>query len=195
MTPPAPPVRIGRLAAFQDGAALAPLPDRLVEGVAAVLARHFPEIARQHLRLPSVAAGEVRTSPLPRLGRAATEKLLHRCDVVLVLTDGLLTSRDRGFAYGAVSRELESLVVSLCPLVAGEGEGPGCREEGLLALLLTAGMPAELLEAWSGTVPDARLLLDFSLFAATLGVLAAVFGGNLEDEQEIEALLLIDREF
>jgi len=76
-----------------------------------------------------------------------------------------------------------------------KGRGPGCREEGLLALLLTAGMPAELLEAWSGTVPDARLLLDFSLFAATLGVLAAVFGGNLEDEQETKALLLIDREF
>lgn len=136
MTPPAAPIRIGWLTAFRDADAPDQLLDRLVAGTAAVLARSFPGIAWRHLRLPSVTAGEIRTSPLPWLEHAATEKLLHRCDVVLVLTDGLLDSRDRGFAYGAVSRELECLVISLRPFAAGEGEAAGYREEGLMALLL-----------------------------------------------------------
>ncbi|GEM89235.1 hypothetical protein [Oceanithermus desulfurans] len=67
---------------------------------------------------------------------------------------------------------------------------------GLLLLSLAGAwiLPRALLEAWMGLAPTAEHLLRYAVFTATIGVLGAALGGNLEEEREIKAELFFDEE-
>jgi len=66
-----------------------------------------------------------------------------------------------------------------------------------LWLLSLAGawiLPRALLADWMGLDPTAEHLLRYAVFTATIGVLGAALGGNLEEEREIKAELFFDEE-
>ncbi|HID16193.1 MAG TPA: hypothetical protein EYP16_05270 [Candidatus Atribacteria bacterium] len=67
---------------------------------------------------------------------------------------------------------------------------------GLLLISLWGAwaLPRAVLVEWIGLVPTPDHLLRYAVFAATVGVLGAALGGNLEEEQEIKAELFIDEE-
>jgi len=64
----------------------------------------------------------------------------------------------------------------------------------LLSLLGAWILPRPLLESWMGLAPTAGHLLRYAIFTATIGVLGAALGGNLEEEGEIKAELFCDEE-
>jgi len=66
-----------------------------------------------------------------------------------------------------------------------------------LFLLSLAGawlLPRPLLREWMGVAPAPWAIVRYAVFTATIGVLGAALGGNLEEEREIKAELLIDEE-
>lgn len=67
---------------------------------------------------------------------------------------------------------------------------------GLLLLSLAGAwaLPRALLADWMGLAPTAAHLFRYALFTATIGVLGAALGGNLEEEREIKAELFFDEE-
>jgi len=64
----------------------------------------------------------------------------------------------------------------------------------VLSLLGAWILPRSLLEAWMEVAPTAGHLLRYAVFTATIGVLGAALGGNLEEEREIKAELFCDEE-
>ena len=60
----------------------------------------------------------------------------------------------------------------------------------LAVWLVPPGVPA----GWLGLTLDAYLMVRHAAFIATLGVLAAALGGNLEDEDELKAEMFYDEE-
>ncbi|WP_457630593.1 hypothetical protein [Oceanithermus sp.] len=64
----------------------------------------------------------------------------------------------------------------------------------LLSCLGAWTLPRPLLQSWMGLAPDAGHLLRYAVFTATVGVLGAALGGNLEEEREIKAELFFDEE-
>ncbi len=59
---------------------------------------------------------------------------------------------------------------------------------------VAAALPREVFARWAGLPPDRLSIPGYAGFMATLGVLAAALGGNLEEEGEIKAELLFDEE-
>ncbi len=57
-----------------------------------------------------------------------------------------------------------------------------------------AVFPEEVFAGWARVPPDELPVEGYAAFMATLGVIAAALGGNLEDEDEIKAELLFDEE-
>lgn len=47
---------------------------------------------------------------------------------------------------------------------------------------------------WLGVAPDGSALLRHAMFVATLGILAAALGGNLEEQEVLKSSLLYDEE-
>ncbi len=64
----------------------------------------------------------------------------------------------------------------------------------LIALTSMSLFPKAVFAGWAGVAPEALSLSHFAALMATLGVVAGAFGGNLEDEEEIKAVLLFDEE-
>ncbi len=64
----------------------------------------------------------------------------------------------------------------------------------VLSLLGAWVLPRSLLATWMGLAPDGGHLLRYAIFTATIGVLGAALGGNLEEEREIKAELFFDEE-
>lgn len=64
----------------------------------------------------------------------------------------------------------------------------------LVALVVVHAFPREVFASWAGASAAQLNLAHYAIFMATLGVLAGAFGGNLEDESEIKAVLLFDEE-
>ncbi|WP_457637733.1 hypothetical protein [Oceanithermus sp.] len=64
----------------------------------------------------------------------------------------------------------------------------------LFSLLGAWILPRSLLEAWMEVTPTTGHLLRYAVFTATIGVLGAALGGNLEEEREIKAELFFDEE-
>ncbi len=64
----------------------------------------------------------------------------------------------------------------------------------LIALVVIHAFPREVFASWAGTPLERLDLVHYANFMATLGVMAGAFGGNLEDESEIKAVLLFDEE-
>ena len=59
---------------------------------------------------------------------------------------------------------------------------------------MAAVFPRAVFARWAGTDPAHLRLAAYAAFMATLGVIAASLGGNLEEEDEIKAELLFDEE-
>ena len=66
----------------------------------------------------------------------------------------------------------------------------------LFALLWTVSyaLPLGVVAGWSGFEPARLPRLNYVMFMASIGILAAALGGNLEDEGEIKAALFFDEE-
>ena len=64
----------------------------------------------------------------------------------------------------------------------------------LVSLGLTAIFPRQVFASWAHVAPDGLPVAGYAAFMATLGVIAAALGGNLEEEGEIKAELLFDEE-
>lgn len=64
----------------------------------------------------------------------------------------------------------------------------------LIGLGAMALFPRAVFASWTGLPAEELSLLHHTAFMATLGVVAAAFGGNLEEEAEIKAVLLFDEE-
>ncbi len=64
----------------------------------------------------------------------------------------------------------------------------------LIGLGTMSLFPREVFQAWAGVEAGGLSLARYAAFMATLGVVAGAFGGNLEDEAEIKAVLLFDEE-
>jgi len=55
-------------------------------------------------------------------------------------------------------------------------------------------LPLDVFARWAGVPPGRLSIPGYAAFMATIGVLAAALGGNLEEEAEIKAQLLFDEE-
>jgi hypothetical protein len=65
----------------------------------------------------------------------------------------------------------------------------------LLSILFAAVLPSALLEEWTGGSTDGMYgRVKYASLVASLGVLAAALGGNLEDAAEVKAELFFDEE-
>lgn len=64
----------------------------------------------------------------------------------------------------------------------------------VIALAATALVPSSVAADWTGLTQGQIPLARYSAFVATIGVLAASLGGNLEEEAELKAELLFDEE-
>ncbi len=64
----------------------------------------------------------------------------------------------------------------------------------VIGLLVMSTFPKTVFAHWAGVPPEALSLVHYAAFMANLGVVAGAFGGNLEDEAEIKAVLLFDEE-
>ena len=66
----------------------------------------------------------------------------------------------------------------------------------LFALLwvVSYALPLEVVAAWSGFEPADLPRINYVIFMASIGILAAALGGNLEEEGEIKAALFFDEE-
>ncbi|RMD79358.1 MAG: hypothetical protein D6809_03785, partial [Gammaproteobacteria bacterium] len=62
----------------------------------------------------------------------------------------------------------------------------------LVGLAAMAAFPEEVFRSWAGS--EEISLVRYASFMATLGVVAGALGGNLEEEEEIKAVLLFDEE-
>ena len=61
-------------------------------------------------------------------------------------------------------------------------------------LLASYFLPAEVVSGWAGVETGALPRLRYGVFLATIGMLAAALGGNLEEEDAIKAELFFDEE-
>ncbi len=59
---------------------------------------------------------------------------------------------------------------------------------------VAAALPLDVFAGWAGVPPERLSIPGYAAFMATIGVLAAALGGNLEEEAEIKAELLFDEE-
>lgn len=150
--------------------------------------------------------------PLPLLELGAEEKLHRQLDLALVVVPNELTPRTRTFVTGVPSSALETAVISLARFM--ERADPAAGIAGLalhlLGHLLGAGHESQGVteasadpdrirvqdysESTAGLIRERLDLVHYANFMATLGVMAGAFGGNLEDESEIKAVLLFDEE-
>ena len=66
----------------------------------------------------------------------------------------------------------------------------------LFALLwaVSYALPLDVVAGWSGFEPANLPRLNYVMFMASIGILAAALGGNLEEEGEIKAALFFDEE-
>ncbi len=64
----------------------------------------------------------------------------------------------------------------------------------LLVLIASYFLPAEVVSGWSGFELRELPRLHYVTFMASLGILAAALGGNLEEEDAIKAELFVDEE-
>ena len=63
-----------------------------------------------------------------------------------------------------------------------------------IGLVVMEAFPKAVFAGWAGVAPERLSLTHYAAFMANLGVVAGAFGGNLEDEAEIKAVLLFDEE-
>jgi len=104
-----------------------------------------------------------------------------------------------GQDLGRLGREhawREQLARTRIVLLGTLGLGMASLWLALLALSLLGAwiLPRSLLAAWMELTPTAGHLLRYAVFTATIGVLGAALGGNLEEEREIKAELFCDEE-
>ncbi len=64
----------------------------------------------------------------------------------------------------------------------------------VISLLIAFLLPRSVLAQWAGINLDTLAVLRYANFMATVGVLAAALGGNLEEEGDIKAEVLFDEE-
>ncbi len=64
----------------------------------------------------------------------------------------------------------------------------------VISLSIALLLPQSVLAQWIGTRLDLWRLVRYANFMATVGVLAAALGGNLEEEEDIKAEVLFDEE-
>ena len=104
-----------------------------------------------------------------------------------------------GQDLGRLGREhawREQLARTRLVLLGTLGLGMASLWLALLALSLAGAwiLPRALLADWMGLDPTTEHLLRYALFTATIGILGAALGGNLEEEREIKAELFFDEE-
>ncbi len=64
----------------------------------------------------------------------------------------------------------------------------------VISLLIVFLLPRNVLAEWAGIHLDTLSVVRYANFMATIGVLAAALGGNLEEEEDIKAEILFDEE-
>ena len=64
----------------------------------------------------------------------------------------------------------------------------------VLLWVVSYALPLGVVAGWSGFEPANLPRLNYVIFMASIGILAAALGGNLEDEGEIKAALFFDEE-
>lgn len=64
----------------------------------------------------------------------------------------------------------------------------------VLSSLAIFGVPDTVIAGWLGQQPQAASLFGHAAFVATLGILAAALGGNLEEQEVLKSSLLYDEE-
>ncbi|MCB0168285.1 MAG: hypothetical protein KDI79_28920 [Anaerolineae bacterium] len=64
----------------------------------------------------------------------------------------------------------------------------------IISFLAVFLVPERVATNWLGLAPTTSMLAQHAAFMATLGVLGAALGGNLEDEDKLKAKLFYDEE-
>ncbi len=64
----------------------------------------------------------------------------------------------------------------------------------VISSFIILAFPKGVFSNWAGIDPNKLSLVHYATFMANLGVIAGAFGGNLEEESEIKAVLLFDEE-
>jgi len=107
----------------------------------------------------------------------------------------IFSGQDLG-RLGRESTWREQLARTRLVLLGTLGLGMASLWLALLVLSLAGAwiLPRALLADWMGLAPTAEHLLRYAVFTATIGVLGAALGGNLEEEREIKAELFFDEE-
>jgi len=101
---------------------------------------------------------------------------LHQMGRVATLREQL--TRTRMILFGALLAGMGALWLALFTI-------------GLVAM---EAFPKAVFAGWAGVPPERLSLFHYAAFMANLGVVAGAFGGNLEEEAEIKAVLLFDEE-
>ena len=64
----------------------------------------------------------------------------------------------------------------------------------LISLIIIYLLPENILSSWAGLNKSQFSYLHFAKFMATIGVFASAVGGNLEEENQIKAVLIYTEE-
>lgn len=115
---------------------------------------------------------------------------------LLVSTIFLVKSQDWGWRTGSNRIEYEQEARTLLVISLSIGSGMLFFGMVLFTVSLFAGylVTDSTLEGWIGSPVDAGTRIRYAVFTTAMGLLAATVGGNLEEEQNLKARLLVNKE-